>query len=123
MDILEALQQINEGKCFYRKLRYPIQENCSKVYQQAGRMGVSVNVEPSKPRTCTHQRNRPNGEAETTEEWYRVNVAVSFLDHIISELDYKFSAVAQTSSHLLGLVPSILCFQSQVDISKTAIVS
>ena len=48
-----------------------------------------------------------------------MNVAVPFLDHIISELDSKFSAVAQTSSRLLGLVPSILCFQSEVDISET----
>ena len=82
-------------------------------------MEVSVNVEPSKPRTCIRQRNRPNGEAETTEEWYRVNVAVAFLDNIISELDSKLSAVAQTSSQLLGLVPSLLCSQNQVDISET----
>ena len=116
---LEAFQQIDEVKRFYRKLRDTIQENFSKVYQQAERMGVSVNVEPSKPRTCIRQRNRPNAEAETTEEWYRVNVAVPFLDHIISELDSKFSAVAQTSSRLLGLVPSILCSQSEVDISET----
>ena len=119
LDILQAFQQIDEVKRFYRKLRDTIQENFSKVYQQAERMGVSVNVEPSKPRTCIRQRNRPNAEAETTEEWYRVNVAVPFLDHIISELDSKFSAVAQTSSRLLGLVPSILCSQSEVDISET----
>ena len=57
--------------------------------------------------------------SETTEEWYRMNVAVPFLDHIISELDSKFSAVAQISSRLLGLVPSIMCSQSEVDISET----
>ena len=76
-------------------------------------MGVSVNVEPSKPRTCIRQRNRPNAEAETTEEWYRV------CRFWITSFQRKFSAVAQTSSRLLGLVPSILCSQSEVDISET----
>ena len=71
-----------------------------------------MNVQPSKPRTCIRQRNRPNAEAETVEEWYRVNVAVPFLDHIIVELDSQFSAIAQTSTRLLGLVPSIMCSQN-----------
>ena len=50
-------------------------------------MASAVNVDPCKPRTCARQRNRPNAEAETVEEWYRVNVAVPFLDHIIAELN------------------------------------
>ena len=82
------------------------------MYQQAERIGASVNVEPSKPRTYIHQRNWSNGETGTMEEWYMVNVAVSLLDHIISKLDFKFSTVAQTLSQLLGLVPSILGSQS-----------
>ena len=45
-----------------------------------------------------------------------MNVAVPFLDHIIVELDSQFSAIAQTSTRLLGLVPSIMC--SQHDISE-----
>ena len=81
-------------------------------------MASAVNVDPCKTRTCVRQRNRPNAEAETVEEWYRVNVAVPFLDHIIAELDSQFSAMAQTSSQLLGLVPSIMCCQKDLDISE-----
>ena len=45
-----------------------------------------------------------------------VNVAVPFLDHIIVELDSQFSDIAQTSTLLLGLVPS--CSQNDLDISE-----
>ena len=81
-------------------------------------MATAVNVDPSKPRSCTHQRNRPNAQVETVEEWYRVNVAVPFLDHIIAELDSQFSVLVQTSSKLLGLIPSVMCFKKDLDLSE-----
>ena len=109
LDILEAYKQIEDVKRFYKQIRKEIQADFHKVYQQAERMAAAVNIEPSKPRTCVCQRNRPNAEAETVEGWYKVNVTIPFLDHVIAELDSQFSAVAQRSSQLLGLVPSIMC--------------
>ena len=97
MDILEAYQQI-EVKRFYRAFRKDIQTNFNQVYKQSERMAAAVDVEPAKPRTCAHQKNRPNAEAETVEEWYKVNVAIPFLDHIITELGSQFLALAQMAS-------------------------
>ena len=45
------------------------------------------------------------------------NVAIPFLDHVISDLETRFSPLSVTSSTLLGLVPSVLCSQ-EVDIAK-----
>ena len=59
-----------------------------------------------------------NAEAETVEEWYKVNVAIPFLDHIITELDSQFSALAQMFSRLSGLVPFVLCSREDLDISE-----
>ena len=115
---LDILQEVDQVKHFYKRTRESIQEGFINIYEQAERLGTAVNVQPSKPRTCIRQRNRPNAEAETVEEWYRVNVAVPFLDHIIVELDSQFSAIAQTSTQLLGLVPSIMCSQDDLDISE-----
>ncbi len=67
-----------------------------KVYLQAERMGESVNVDPSKPRSCARQHNRPNAAAENIEDWYRINVAIPFIDHIITQLDSQFSGLAKT---------------------------
>ena len=118
MDILKAYQQIEEVKRFYRGLRKNIQTDFNQVYRQSERIAAAVDIEPAKPRTCARQKNRPNAEAETVEEWYKVNVAILFLDHMITELDSQFSAVAQMASRLLGLVPSILCSREDLDISE-----
>ena len=80
-------------------------------------MAATVNVEPSKPRSCARQQHRPNADAETIEDWYRVNVAIPFLDHTNQELDFRFSALAQTASKLLGLVPAVLC-KREIDMTE-----
>ena len=38
-------------------------------------------------------------------------MAVPFIDHVIAEMEARFSPLALTSSKLLGLVPSVLCSQ------------
>ena len=47
-----------------------------------------------------------------------VNIAIPFLDQIITELHSQFSALSQTSSRLLGLVPSVLYSREDLDISE-----
>ena len=70
-------------------------------------MATAVNVEPIKPRSCSRQRNRPNVVACTVEEWYKINVAIPFINHI-SDLESRFSSHAKTASLLLCLVPSLI---------------
>ena len=71
-------------------------------------MAKAVNVEPSKPRSCSRQRNRPNVVECTVEEWYKINVAKPFIDHIISDLESRFSLHVKTASLLICLVPSLI---------------
>ena len=44
-----------------------------------------------------------------SEAYYRGNVAISFINHIILELDEKFPDLASFAANILGLVPSVLC--------------
>ena len=85
IDIIDAHQQINEIKEFYREMRRNAANEFQKVYKQCERMAATVDVQPSKPRNCARQRHRPNADVETTESWYRVNVAIPFMDHILLE--------------------------------------
>ena len=68
LDILQAFQEVDKVKHFYKRTGESIQEGFIKIYEQAERLGTAVNVQSSKPRTCIHQRNRPNAEAETVED-------------------------------------------------------
>ena len=99
MDIVEAYTQIDEVKQFYKEIRGNVDMEFHKVYTQAERMAAAADVESHKPRSCARQRLRPNIDSKTIEEWYRINAALPFLDHIMTELDERFSVLAQTSSH------------------------
>ena len=118
MDVVEAYKQIDEVRQFYKEIRGNVDMEFHKVYTQAERMAAAVDVEPRKPRSCARQRHRPNTDSKTIEEWYQINAALPFLDHIMTELDEHFSVLAQTSSHLLQLVPSILCSMENVELSS-----
>ena len=75
--IVDAYQQIEEIKAFYSEMRKNI-EQFHKVYEQSERITITVDIQPSKPRSCARQRHRPNAVAESIEDWYKVKVAIPF---------------------------------------------
>ena len=117
LDMIEAYQHVDDIQQFYKELRKNSKVDFHKVYQQAERMATAVNVDPSKPRSCARQRNKPNAQVETVEEWYKVNVPVPFLDHIIAELDSQFSVLAQTYPSFLDWFYQ-LCASKRISICQ-----
>ena len=117
LDVVEAYRKIDEVKQFYSEVRKNIDVEFHKVYAQSERMGAAVDVEPCKPRSCSRQRHRANAEAESIEQWFLRNAAIPFVDHILTELDTRFSVLSQTSTQLLELVPSVLCSKEDIDLS------
>ena len=115
VDIVDAYNQIDRVLTYYKFIRNNVDSEFHKVYAHAERMATSVDTEPCKPRSCARQTNRPNVATLTVEEWYKVNVAIPFLDHIITDLESRFSPLAKTASSLLCLVPSILCSDHDVN--------
>ena len=78
------------------------------IYDLAVEMAENVGIVPTAPRTTGRQLHHANAPAVDPKEYYRVNIAVPFLDHIISELDGQFSGLTMRVSKLLGLVPSVI---------------
>ena len=109
LDIVDAYKQIETIIAHYKFLRTSIDVEFHKIYLHAERMAVSVSVQPCKPRTCERQRNRPNVATTSIEEWYKVNVAIPFIDHIIADLVSRFSPLARTASCSLCFVHKYRC--------------
>ena len=65
----------------------------SRCFDIASQTAAGVGVEPSRPRIAGRQRHRGNIPAESTEEHFRKNLAIPFLDHILVELKAKFSGI------------------------------
>lgn len=75
-------------------------------------MCTATGTEPSLPRLCGRQTHRSNVPSQTPKEYYR---RIPLLDHILSEMDRRFSTHQQTAVAGLSLVPSILVTKTLVE--------
>ena len=54
-------------------------------------MAALADVEAKCPRIASRQQHRSNTPATIPEAYYRVNLAIPLLQHVIAQLDEKFS--------------------------------
>ena len=74
----------------YQEIRDNIDDKFLTIYMDAVEMVEKAGIEPTQPRTTTRNKNRSNNPSETVEQHYRVNLAVSFIDCILENVDTKF---------------------------------
>lgn len=85
-DVVDAHCKIDSIQSYYKVVRQNIDRDFHKVYVHAERMAEAVNVQPS---SCGRQINRHNVVTSTIEGWYKFNVAIPFIDHIIADLECR----------------------------------
>ena len=75
-----------------KELRKNINSEFHEWYADAERISNDVGCEISVPRIAGRQTNRANSviQGGTTEDYYRMNVAVPFIDHLLQELLTRF---------------------------------
>ena len=100
-EIFKAFTMVSSVLKSYQDMRADMDEMYDDVYEKAIAMAAKVGV-------AGRQRHRANAPAPTAKEYYRINVAAPFLDHIILQLGERFHAVTVQASRLLALVPSVM---------------
>ena len=67
-------------------------ESWQKVWSRISQVADSINVTLIKPRTTTVQRHRANAaHNDQPSDYYRINVFYPFIDHVVGELETRFS--------------------------------
>jgi len=67
-------------------------ESWQKVWSLISQVADSINVTLIKPRTTTVQRHRANAaHNDQPSDYYRINVFYPFIDHVVGELETRFS--------------------------------
>ena len=107
-DIVEAVAEVNHVIVALKKVREDIDACHRQWFTTVEEMCESSGVEASLPRICARQRHRSNIPAEDACEYYRRVISVPLLDHLISELESRFSSHKQTALLGLYLVPTVL---------------
>jgi len=110
LDIIKAAQHIAMLKQVSQDARSDIETQFKMLFTNASRCAQKHNVLVSIHRRCSRQTAHENHPGSTSEECYRQSLAVPFLDHLISEIDTRFTSHSLTAMRCLGIVPS--CFFS-----------
>ena len=117
MDIIKAYEQVKSCVDDLKQTREQIEAEFYIIYQQAERLATKISIQPSLPRVAIRQQHRSNTPATTPKEYYRRTIAVPLVDHLISEMDFRFNKFSQRASTLVFLVPSIACELDKIDIT------
>ena len=72
-------------------------------------MAQCVGIEESAPGLAGRQQHRSNAQAENCSDYYRLNLTIPLLDHLISELNVRFDGTAsQNVTEFMHLLPSAI---------------
>jgi hypothetical protein len=90
LDIIKANAMVGEVMTVYKSERSNVDEGFLPVYRQSLILADKVGINPSTPRIVQRQKHRSNSSAESVLDYFKHNVVIPFLDHIISNLDDRF---------------------------------
>ena len=84
-----------------------MREKCffARCFEYASEIAGLKNVTPSMPRIVARQQYRPSAESNTLFDFYRVNMCLPFLDHIINGTDVRFDKYGKIVLAMAWLVP------------------
>ena len=99
LDIIGMICEISQ---LYKREREDVDNGFCQIYAQNARMAEKVDTIPDMPRITARQQHCSNASSSSPEEYFKRNITIPFLDHVICCIDQKFSQSATTVSSLLG---------------------
>ena len=91
IDVVACQDEVNLLYTMLERDRNEIAELNQKWFEEAVKIAEKVGTTPSKPRTAKSQQHRSNTPSESPSEHYRRVVSIPFLDHLITQIDSRFT--------------------------------
>ena len=120
VDVVSTYNHVSLVLTSLKSARESIDSVHTRLYSRALQIASTVNVQESLPRTTYRQQHRSNTPALTASDYYKRVITIPALDHLITEIDTRFSrdsssVVCQT----MLLLPSALAetMSTSVDIA------
>ena len=108
-DISSGVKLVKDCHAQLQKLRTTdLDDYSSRVIKHAERIAERSGVLVAKPRTTQRQQHRANVEAPSVQKYFELSVLVPFLDHLISDLESRFSKHVTKAGMVQGILPTFL---------------
>lgn len=91
VDVVRAHQDIEAVIDTLKGVRSRVDVFHTHTFQQVVTMSQNVDVSESTPRRAGRQQHRQNIPSDNSSDYYKLNLTIPLLDHLISELDARFS--------------------------------
>ena len=110
MDVVKAHQDIESIKSALKRVRSTVHEFHDTMYDEVLCLSQLVGVQESSPHLASRQQHRSNIiPSGTVKEYYKLNLTIPLLDHIILELDSRFDSESSAIVvEFMKLLPSSL---------------
>ena len=100
----------------YKMERVNVEAGFLQIYNHSVVLAAKVGIEASMPRIASKQQHCSNIQSVSSKEYYEINIAIPFIDHFVMHLEEPFTSTTAAAASLLGLIPSILCTNDQMDV-------
>ena len=109
LDLLDFVGQVEVARADLAFIRNDgAKEYFSRCFEYAVEMASLIDIIPSMQRIATHQQYRENAESDTPFNYYRKNMCLPFLDHLINGIDVRFDKYGKTVLMMQALIPSVI---------------
>ena len=109
LDLLDFVGQVEVARADLAFIRNDgAKEYFSRCFEYAVEMASLIDIIPSMQRIATHQQYRENAESDTPFNYYRKNMCLPFLDHLINGIDVRFDKYGKTVLMMQALIQSVI---------------
>ena len=115
---MQAVGDIDVVLTSLREVRNTIDQQHDAWFQEIELMCRSVDVVPSIPRRCGRQLHRNNVPADDPRAYYRRCISVPLVDHLLAELETRFSPHHRVALLGICLIPSALVTLPDPDVEN-----
>lgn len=94
-------------------------ENFETIFKEIEKSAIELEVPVVLPRITKSQKNRPNPEVKTCEDYFRITVFIPLLDNIIEDLQVRFNDSSMLMFDFNILIPEVLIAADYGTINQT----
>ena len=109
LDLLDVVGQVEVAREDLAFIRNDgAKEYFSRCFESAVEMASLFDIVLSMPRIAARQQHRENAESDRPFNYYRKNMCLPFLDHLINGIDVRLDKYCKTVLMVQALMPSVI---------------
>lgn len=105
MDLSTSITLVESAKSVLAKMRENSEHEFTKLFEETKELAGKMDVKIRLPRRANVQRN---SNATDPNAFYRINIFIPYIDHLLSEMDYRFPQDSPISQ-LQKIIPKFYC--------------